>query len=64
MKGKENLVFVVHDVVGINLLTQLRLGFSHLNERQFRQNVKDAIKPVGSCSTEIESTKKVLYKRK
>ena len=35
IKTKENLVFImVHDAVGLKLLTRPRLGFSHLNTRK------------------------------
>ena len=32
---RENSVFAVHDINGVELLTRLRLDFSHLNEHKF-----------------------------
>ena len=48
--------FNIHNPLGINLLTHLRLGLSHLNERRFNHNFKDCINPLCSCSLEVEST--------
>ena len=53
---KENSLFAVHDIVGIKLLTRLRLGFSHLNDHKFRHNFKDTVNPLCSCGKDIEST--------
>ena len=40
---RESLVFAVHDINGLKLLTRLRLNFCHLNEHKFRHNFNDAI---------------------
>ena len=40
----------------LKLLTCLRLGLSHLNERRFNHNFEDCINPLRSCSFEVEST--------
>ena len=38
VRPRENLVFAIHDINGLKLLTRLRLNFSHLNEHKFRHN--------------------------
>ena len=38
-------LFSIHDLVGVKLLTRLRLQFSHLNEHKFRHNFKDCLVP-------------------
>ena len=40
---RESLVFAVHDINGLKLLTRLRLNFGHLNEHKFRHNFNDTI---------------------
>ena len=37
--------------MGINFLTRLQVGFSHLKKPKFRHNFEDAIKPLYSCAT-------------
>ena len=48
-------VYNIHNPNGINLLTRLRLGLSHLNEHKFNHNFKDWTNPLCSCSLEVES---------
>ena len=55
IRSKENSVYGVHYVSGLNLLTRFRLNFSHLNEHKFRYNFKDAINPMCSCGFEPET---------
>ena len=38
LKTKENLLFGVHDPIGVNLLSCIILNFSRLNERNFHHN--------------------------
>ena len=49
-------IYNVFNPQGLKFLTRLRLGLSHLNEHRFRHNFKDCIKPLCSCSLEIENT--------
>ena len=37
VRPTENSVFEVHDIKSVELLTPLKLDFSHLNEHKFRQ---------------------------
>ena len=43
-------------MIGIKLITRLRLGFSHLREHKFKHNFQDTLNPLCSCSIEAEST--------
>ena len=45
----------IHNPIGLKFLTRLRLGLSHLNEHKFKHNFQDCVKPLCSCSLEIES---------
>ena len=53
---KENSIFKIHDINGIELLNRLRLHFSHFNEHKFRQNFRATIDPTCSCGLEPETT--------
>ena len=43
-------------MIGIKLITRLRLGFSYLGEHKFKHNFQDTLNPLRSCSIEVEST--------
>ena len=49
-------IYNIFDPKGLNFLTRLRLGFSHLNEHRFRHNFQNCLNPLCSCSLEIEDT--------
>ena len=51
-----NSTYRIHNLVGIRLLTRLRLGLSHLNEHKFRHNFDDCVHPLCSCSIKPETT--------
>ena len=42
--------YVIHSPTGLNSLTYLRLGLSHLNDHKFNNNFRDCINPLCSCS--------------
>ena len=52
----------IHDFNAINLLTRLRLNFSHLNQQKFRYNFLGTIGPVCSCGYETEATAHFLLR--
>ena len=56
IRPEANNIFNVHNAKGINLLTRLRVDFSHLKEHKFRHNFVDAIKPLCSSRNFGEST--------
>ena len=49
-------IYNIHNPLGINYLTRLRIGFSHLKEHKFRYNFQDSIDPMCSCNSGIETT--------
>ena len=49
-------VYNINDTISIELITRLRLGFSHLREHKFKHSFQDTLNPLCSCSTEAEST--------
>ena len=60
LSEKKNLLFPVHDPLGAELLTRLRLKFSHINEHKFRHGFNDTINTVCACGTEVEITENFL----
>ena len=48
-------LFSIHGLVGVKMLTRLRLQFSHLNEHKFRHNFKDCVSPMCDCGAETET---------
>ena len=40
---------------GLQLLTKMRLGLSHLADHKFRHNFQDWLNPICSCGQEIET---------
>ena len=64
IKPKENSIYAIHNISGLNSLTRLQLDFSHSNERKFRNNCKDTINPMCSCDFEPETTDQCLLRCK
>ena len=57
-----NSVFRCHNPKGIELLTKLRLGLSHLWEHKFKYGFLDTLNPICSCGQNIEiSTNSLLH---
>ena len=50
-----NSIFDACDPVGIQLLTRLRLGLSHLRHHKFRHNFNDTLDPLCPCNNELET---------
>ena len=48
-----NSTYIIHNPVGIRLLTRLHLTLSHLNEHKFRHNFADCMNPLCSCSIKV-----------
>ena len=51
-----NSTFNVHNHHGIKLITRLRVGLSHLRERNFRDNFQDSLDPFCNWGRHIETT--------
>ena len=50
-----NSLFDACDPLGVQLLTRLRVGLSHLREHKFRHGFNDVVNPFCPCNNEIES---------
>ena len=56
-----NSIFYTCNPYGINILTRLRLGLSHLNEHKFKHNFNDIINPIFICRGDTESIKNFFF---
>ena len=59
-KGKS--IFNISDLVGLKLLTHLRVNLSHLRQHKFRHNFLDILNPICSCNIEAESISHYLLR--
>ena len=55
IKPVPNSLFGACDPLGVQLLTRLRVGLSHLKVHKFNHGFNDTIDPMCACNTEIES---------
>ena len=53
---KENSLFSVYDLVGVKLLTRLRLQLNCLNEHKLRHGLGDTVTLMYGCNADIEDT--------
>ena len=51
-----NRTFNCHNPIGINLITRLRLGLTHLRYRKFKHNFLDYLNPICCFGKDIETT--------
>ena len=56
MRPSGSTVFNCHNSKGVELLTRLRLGISHLREHQFKYSFQDSLNPICSCGNDIETS--------
>ena len=56
IKPVEKKTYHMSDFVGIKILIELRLSFSHLYEHKIRYYLKDTLKHLCLCSTKAETT--------
>ena len=45
-----------HNLIGIKLITRLRLGLSHLRDHKFKHSFLDCFNPICYCGQDIETT--------
>ena len=55
-------IFGIHNLVGMQLLTRLRLGSSHLNEHKFRHHFREFLNLQCECKLEPETTSNFLLR--
>ena len=58
IRPPERSTFEIDDILGIKLITRIRLGFSHLCEHKHHHNFP--VSPICSCGTEPETTEHFL----
>ena len=54
------LLFSIHDPTSVELVTRLRLKFSHLNKHKFCHNFKHNVVPMCDCGRETERTEHIF----
>ena len=55
MRPSENSIFLCNNPKGIQLLTRLRLGLSHLQDHKFNHNFQDTLNQISNCGEDIET---------
>ena len=56
IRSTANSIFGCNNLIGVKLLTRLRLGLSHLREHKFNYSFQDTLNPLCSCGKEVETT--------
>ena len=56
IRPRKKNTFIIHNQLGIKLLTCIRVGLTHLKEHKFKNNFQDPIDLLCSCGNSIEST--------
>ena len=56
IRPSENSIFLCNNPKGIQLLTRLRLGLSHLREHKFKHNFQDTLNSICNCGEDIETS--------
>ena len=49
IKSNEQSLFSIYHPQCVQLLSRLRLNFSHLSEQKFRHNFEDCVSPMCGC---------------
>ena len=62
IRPSPNSTFNCHNPKGIKLLSQLRLGLSHLREHKLKHSFQDSLKPFCSCGKgEVQTSSYYLF---
>ena len=56
IKPQSNLIFGIHNTLGLKFLTRLRMSFSHLREHKFKHNFQNTLETFCNCPLDIETT--------
>ena len=51
-----NNIFGCHNLKGVQYLTRLRLGLSHLHKHKFKKNFQDTLNPLCTYGCDVENT--------
>ena len=60
IRPSENSIFLCNYPKGIQLLTRLRLGLSHLWNHRFKHNFQETLNPICNCGQDIETSSHYL----
>ena len=61
IRPSENSIFLCNNPKGIQSLTRLRLGLSHLQDHKFNHNFQDTLNPICTCCEDIETSCHYLF---
>ena len=50
-----NGIYNIYNPLGVNYLTRLRIGFSHLKKHKFKHHFQDSIDSICNCSSVTET---------
>ena len=53
IKPMPNIIYNIHNPLGVKYLTRLSIRFNHLKEHKFTRNFQDSIDPVCNYSSGI-----------
>ena len=53
IRPSSNSFFDCHNPIGINYITRIRLGLSHLREDKFKHSFQDTLNPICNCGNDV-----------
>ena len=56
IRPSPNSFYGCQNIMGIKLVTRLRLGLSHLREHKFKHSFQDTLNPLCNCGMDVESS--------
>ena len=56
IRPSPNSFYGGQNIMGIKLVTRLRLGLSHLREHKFKHSFQDTLNPLCNCGMDVESS--------
>ena len=56
IRPSPNHFYDCQSIIGIKLVTRLRLGLSHLREHKFKHSFQDTLNPLCNCEMDVESS--------
>ena len=62
IRPSENSLFLCNNAKGIQLLTRLRPGLSHLRDHKFKHNFQNTLNPICNCGEDIETSCQYLLR--
>ena len=56
IRPSPNSFYGCQNIMGIKLVTRLRLGLSHLREHKFKHSFQDTLNPLCNCRMDVKSS--------